>query len=191
MSSASPKPISRKRTATWPSTPAKAQKKPPRFRTTNSTAIMKRIGAWSLLGHRTLDIGHSLGLCVFGCLGISLSLALADNPSSSPIPPRPEQLQFPPLNYEPPKPADYRVPLKSGPIAYIAPDRDLPLVQISILIRAGDYVEPAKKEGLAGFTGNLLSRGGTKSKTAEELEERLAFLAANLSSGFGDTQGSV
>src|SRR4030095_16004250 len=32
---------------------------------------------------------------------------------------------------------------------------------------------------------------GTKAKTAEELEERLAFLAANLGSGVGDTQGSV
>ena len=50
---------------------------------------------------------------------------------------------------------------------------------------------PAGKEGLAELTGYLLARGGTKSKTAEELEERLAFLAAQLNSGVGETQGSV
>src|SRR5206468_11622187 len=35
-----------------------------------------------------------------------------------------------------------------------------------------------------------LARGGTKSKTAEELEERLAFLAAELESTIEDRQGS-
>jgi len=107
------------------------------------------------------------------------------------LPDRPEKLQFPPLVYEPPNPADFRVPLKSGPIAYVAADRELPLVNIAILVRTGDYVVPAGKEGLAGIAGYLLARGGTKSKTAEEIEERLAFLAANLNSSVGDSQGSV
>src|SRR5690349_14433507 len=107
------------------------------------------------------------------------------------IPKRPEALKYPPLNYESPSPADYRVALKSGPVAYVIPDHELPLVTINILVRTGEYVEPAGKEGLAGLTGYLLARGGTKSKTAEELEERLDFLAAQLNSGVGDTQGSV
>jgi zinc protease len=71
------------------------------------------------------------------------------------------------------------------------PDRELPLVNISILVRTGDYLDPEGKEGLTELTGYLLARGGTKSKTAEELEERLAFLAANLGSSAGGTQGSV
>ena len=103
----------------------------------------------------------------------------------------PDRLSFPPLDYQPPDPAAYRVELKSGPVAYVVPDRELPLVNISILVRTGDYLEPAGKEGVAGLTGNLLTRGGTKSMTAEELEEKLAFLAANLGSGVSDTQGSV
>ena len=107
------------------------------------------------------------------------------------IPDRPEKLTFPTLNYQPPDPAQFRVQLKSGPVAYVVPDRELPLVNLSILVRTGDYVEPQGKEGLAGLTGYLLARGGTKSKTAEELEERLAFLAANLNSGAGETEGSV
>jgi zinc protease len=111
--------------------------------------------------------------------------------ASTDIPARPEKLKFPPLEYEPPRPADYRVQLKSGPVAYVASDRELPLVNIVVYIRTGDYVEPKGKEGLADAAGYLIARGGTVSKTAEQLEERLAFLAANLNSNFGDTQGSV
>lgn len=123
-----------------------------------------------------------------------LMLATFSNASAAPgdaIPDRPEKLGFPELSYQPPDPAQFRVPLKSGPVAYVVPDRELPLVNISILVRTGDYLDPEGKEGLTGLTGYLLARGGTKSKTAEELEERLAFLAANLGSGAGGTQGSV
>jgi zinc protease len=107
------------------------------------------------------------------------------------IPARPEKLTFPPLVYEPPAPADHRVKLASGPVAYVVPDRELPLVNVVVFVRAGQYLVPAGKEGLADLTGYLLARGGTKSKSAEELEERLAFLAAQLNSTVGETQGSV
>ncbi len=122
-----------------------------------------------------------------GCV-LAQALFAADNAQ---IPNRPEKLKYPALTYEPPSAADYRVQLKSGPVAYIVPSRELPLVNIVIYARVGDYLEPAGKEGLASLTGYLLARGGTKSKTAEELEERLAFLAAQLDSGVGETQGSV
>jgi predicted Zn-dependent peptidase len=111
--------------------------------------------------------------------------------SRAAIPTRPEKLSFPPLTYEAPLPASYRVKLASGPVAYVVPDRELPLVNLVVYVRAGQYVVPAGKEGLADLTGYLLARGGTKSKTAEELEERLAFLAAQLNSAVGETQGSV
>lgn len=119
------------------------------------------------------------------CLSISLAATAAD------IPDRPEKLDFPPLIYEPPDPADYRVVLKTGPVAYVVPDRELPLVNISILIRTGGYVVPPGNEGLEHLTGYLLARGGAGSRTAEELEERIDFLAAQLGSGIGDTQGNV
>jgi zinc protease len=107
------------------------------------------------------------------------------------IPDRPEKLSFPPLEYEPPLPKHYRVELNSGPVAYVLPDRELPLAGVVVLIRAGDYLVPAGKEGLGSLTGYLLARGGHASMNAEQLEERLAFLAANLTSSIGDSQGSV
>ena len=124
--------------------------------------------------------------------GLTLALGSQANAAAGdPIPDRPEKLTFPELNYQPPDPSQFRVELKSGPVAYVVPDRELPLLNISILVRTGDYLDPEGKEGLADLTGYLLARGGTKSKTAEELDERLAFLAANLGSSAGDTQGSV
>ena len=128
------------------------------------------------------------------CLALLLVTTHAQTqpkPAAGKIPDRPEKLKFSPLVYEPPNQADFRVQLKSGPIAYVAADRELPLASVAIYVRTGDYVEPEGKEGVTDLTGYLLSRGGTKSKTAEELEERLAFLAATLNSAIRDTQGSV
>ena len=107
------------------------------------------------------------------------------------IPTRPEQLKFPDLNFQPPDAAQFRVQLKSGPVAYVIPDRELPLVNISILVRCGDYLDPAGKEGLANLTGSLLVLGGTTNLTASELDERLAFLAAHLSTSVSDTSGNA
>jgi predicted Zn-dependent peptidase len=112
-------------------------------------------------------------------------------PAQSAIPDRPEKLTYPPLVYEPPAQEKFRVQLKSGTVAYVVPDRELPLVNLVIYAHTGSYLEPAGKEGLADLTGYLLARGGTSSKTAEALEERLAFLAAQLNSGIGENQGSV
>ncbi len=121
----------------------------------------------------------------------SLTAVPASLTAASKVPDRPEKLKFPPLVYEPPAQTDYRVQLKSGPVAYVASDRELPLASIAIYVRTGDYLEPDAKEGVTDLAGYLIARGGTQAKSAEELEERLAFLAANLSSGVGDTQGSL
>ncbi len=132
----------------------------------------------------------TLGAKTFLCALAFTAFASASFAASD-IPDRPEKLTFKPLVYEPPSPADYRVELKSGAVAYIVPDKELPLVNISVKVRVGKYLEPKGKEGLAGFTGYLLSKGGTKSWSAEEFEEHTAFLAAEVGSGIGDYDGSV
>ena len=134
-------------------------------------------------------ISQMTNLLVIGLVSASLFVSGARAEDS--IPARPEKLNFPPLTYEPPSAADYRVQLKSGPVAYVVPDRTLPLINISIQVRTGQYVEPAGKEGLAELTGWLLAHGGAGTNTAEQLEERLAFLAADLEADISDTQGSV
>ena len=129
-------------------------------------------------------------LALVTLLGALVLLAVPRGKAAS-IPDRPEKLTYPKLAYEPPDPKAFRVPLKAGPVAYVVPDHELPLVSINVMIRAGSYLDPVGKEGRAGFTGFLLTHGGTKSKTAEELEERLAFLAAQMGSSIGGDSGSI
>ncbi len=124
-------------------------------------------------------------------LPLIAGLALGGSLHAADIPDRPEKLSFPPLTFEPPKAEPYRVQLKAGPIAYVVPDRTLPLINLSILVRTGNYLDPAGHEGVAEFTGYLLARAGTQSRTAEQLDERMAFLAANLGSAVGDDSGSI
>ena len=143
--------------------------------------------AWTR-GSASLPGGRPALVCLLLTL---LPFLAALSAGAASVPNRPEEIKFPALAYEPPDPKEFRVPLKSGPVAYIAADRELPLVNISILVRTGDYVEPEGKEGLTDLAGYLLARGGAGSKTAEELEERLAFLAANFESGITDTEGRL
>ena len=119
-------------------------------------------------------------------LGLMLQLGQAQE-----IPDRPEKLTFPPLVYDPPKPDDYRTVLKSGVVVYIYPDRERPLIDLTIHIKGGSYLDPKGKEGLAGLTGSLMARGGIPSKPADELDEELEFLAARLSSSLSGLDGSV
>jgi predicted Zn-dependent peptidase len=105
------------------------------------------------------------------------------------IPDHPDKLVFAPIVYTPPSAKDYRVVLKNGMVVYIAEDPTLPLVNIELTLRTGSYLEPAGKEGLAAFTGSQIRRGGTRSLTAEQLDEKLDFLAANVSTGIGETSG--
>ena len=128
----------------------------------------------------------------FICLRLLLIVtALPTGLQAAAIPQRPEKLSFPPLKYEPPNPVDFRVQLKSGPVAYVLPDRELPLVNIVVFVRTGQYLEPAGKEGLANLTGWLLTHGGAGTNTAEQLEERMAYLGADFDSGIGDTRGTL
>ncbi len=124
-----------------------------------------------------------------------LSALFAAAPALAQIAPHPDKLTFKPFIYVPPHARDFRVLLPTSQVpAYLAVDHELPLVNIQIYVRTGDYVEPKDHIGLAGLTGYLLTRGGVDGKhpyTAEALDERLAFLAAQLGSSIGETNGQV
>ena len=68
---------------------------------------------------------------------LCLTMALAFAVNAAEIPDRPEKLKFPKLKYDPPSAAQYRVQLKSGPVAFVVPNRELPLVSVSIMVRTG------------------------------------------------------
>ncbi len=141
----------------------------------------------SPIGWERAGVRVVLSLLILAGAILYVPSALADEV----IPARPEKLEFPALKFEPPNAADYRVQLKSGPVAYIVPDQELPLVHIQVSVRTGQYLDRAGKEGLASMTGWLLAHGGAGTNTDEQLEERLAFLAADLESDIAGTEGGV
>jgi predicted Zn-dependent peptidase len=84
-----------------------------------------------------------------------------------------------------------RVVLENGLIVYLLPDRELPLVSVSAMIRTGSIYEPADKVGLAGLTGIVMRTGGTARLAGDQVDEELEFLAANISMGIGGESGSA
>ncbi len=107
------------------------------------------------------------------------------------IPASPRELKYAPLTYTPPKRNQYRHVLSNGVVVYAVEDHDLPLVNVQTLVRTGSYLDPAGKEGLASLVGSQMRTGGTAKMSAEQFDEAADFLAAQISSGVGPTQGSA
>ncbi len=111
--------------------------------------------------------------------------------SAADIPDRPEKLVYPELTFEVPDADSLRFELADGTPVYAKQDSQFPLVTISVYFRGGRYLEPDGKAGLAAITGDAWRSGGAGERTAQELDEELDFLAANLSTSVGDVTGSV
>jgi zinc protease len=110
---------------------------------------------------------------------------------ASKVPPNPDALTYAQLDFKPPEASDYRVELEAGPVVYMVPDRERPLINISIAVRTGTYNDPEGKEGLAAMMGYLLANSGSEDRFAEEMDEKFSFLAAQLYSAVGETRGSI
>lgn len=130
----------------------------------------------------------NLSRAPLGVLLLSIACALAA-PAFAQAPAHPDQLSFPPFTYVPPKAASYRTKLANGVVAYLVPDRTTQLVTVHVLLRMGPQLDPPGKEGLAAMCGNLLTRSGTATRTAEQVEERVASLGAQLDSNTGGGGG--
>ncbi len=118
-----------------------------------------------------------------------LAVPVVAHAADSGIVAHPDRLTYRPLSYTAPRAAEHRIKLKNGVIAYLVPDRSLPLVTVNVMMRIGPDLDPAGKEGLAGTAMHLLTRSGTATQTAQQVEDRAAFLGAMLSSGVGGGGG--
>ncbi len=127
-------------------------------------------------------------LAMLGAMGL-LRPAQVSPMAAAEIPAHPKLLQFQPLRYDPPKAAQYRHVLSNGAVAYLVEDHMLPLVNLSVLIRTGRYLDPPGKTGLAAMVGSEIRSGGTKDRSAQEFDEEADFLAAGINSMIGDTEG--
>ncbi len=136
------------------------------------------------MNRRTLS-----ALLTFVLLALSPAGLLAQ--AQQQIPTHPRELKYTTLTFTPPKREQYRHVLSNGVVAYLVEDHDLPLVNISTLVRTGTFLDPAGKEGVGALTGTQMRQGGTTSKSAEEFDEAADFLAAQIFSNIGPLQGSA
>ncbi len=124
-------------------------------------------------------------------LALALLLCFAAYVSAADIVDHPDKLTYPDLNYQPPKPADYRHALKCGINAYIAENHEVPTFELTVLVRTGSMYEPVDKAGLAGMVGYLMRNGGVEGMTAKAIDERLAYLAGDISVRIDGSQGTA
>ncbi len=125
--------------------------------------------------------------------------------------PRPDQFKFPALDFTAPKAVAFRTVLSNGLVVYIAEDHQIPWIDASLLsdVIAGgggaggrgrratiydwpqrggggggggsSFLEPPDKLGVYALTGAVARAGGTSSMTADDINERMDFLAGSVS----------
>ncbi len=99
------------------------------------------------------------------------------------------ELKSKPLEFTPPK-AERRV-LDNGMILYLLEDHSLPLFNITACFRTGTIYEPAEKAGLASLTGHVMRSGGTISRTADQINEELEYIAASVETSIDREAGAA
>ncbi|MBK5274677.1 MAG: insulinase family protein [Desulfuromonadales bacterium] len=126
------------------------------------------------------------------CLIISLwfavlaatSVSAADTAKADP-----RSMKFPELRFEIPKAE--RVVLKCGMPVYLLRDPELPIINISAMVRSGSVYEPDSRSGLASLTGTVMRSGGAAGVAPEKMDDELEFMASSVESSIGQDMGAV
>ena len=88
------------------------------------------------------------------------------------------------------EPLGKRIVLENGMVLLFSGRHELPVVTVSMAIKAGGLVEPADKPGLASITASLLTQG-TKKRTANQISSEIDFIGGSLSVAGGDDFASA
>ena len=121
-------------------------------------------------------IAHSVlcGLCGYG---VFVAVAAQERPDRS----RPPALDpVKPLTL----PAIQKRALSNGIAVWAVESREVPIVQVSLVIRAGAGDDPAGKFGVASLTAAMLDEGAG-SRSALQIADAIEFLGATLTTGTG------
>ncbi|OGR29552.1 MAG: hypothetical protein A2091_13225 [Desulfuromonadales bacterium GWD2_61_12] len=103
-------------------------------------------------------------------------------PPTEPAPlTRPDQVATPPLVFKVPVVETLRLP--NGIRLYLKEDHELPLVEVTVMIGAGDIGDAAAKVGQGDLFAATLRSGGAGKRAPAEVDELLEQLAADFSVG--------
>jgi len=101
----------------------------------------------------------------------------------------PRTMKFPELNFQIPKAE--RVVLECGMPVYLLRDTELPIINMTAMVRVGSVYEPAAKSGLSGMVGNVMRSGGAGGTAPEKMDDELEFMASAVESVIGIDMGTV
>jgi predicted Zn-dependent peptidase len=104
-------------------------------------------------------------------------------------PANPRTMKFPELNFQIPKAE--RIVLECGMPVYLLRDTELPIINMTAMVRVGSVYEPAAKSGLSGMVGSVMRSGGAGGATPEKMDDELEFMASSVESGIGGDMGTV
>ncbi len=135
---------------------------------------------------RRLTAGFVLAMAT---LGLVLTLGWS-KPANAVTASDYNDLEFAPLG-EIQIPEFERYELPNGMVVYLMEKHDLPLISGSATFKAGEFMEPPGKVGLAGMVGEAMRSGGTASYTPDELNQFLEQRAASVETSLGATSGSA
>jgi len=134
--------------------------------------------------------GGFYSLLAAGLVALLATAAAASEPAATlaePLPARPEEIEFEPLVYVPPRAEEYRHVLADGTVVFLAPSHEFPLINLAFTFKGGGSLDPAAMPGLATLTARLVREGGTASMPPAEVDETLDFLATEVSVSANDT----
>lgn len=101
-----------------------------------------------------------------------------------------DELEYPELS-------DFEIPevetftTDNGIKFFLLEDSELPLIDLSVIVKTGGVLDPAEKEGLASITGTVIRTGGTEDYPADSLNVLLENRAASMETGIGFSSGSA
>jgi predicted Zn-dependent peptidase len=101
----------------------------------------------------------------------------------------PRTMTFPELRFEIPKAE--RVVLECGMPVYLLRDTELPIINMTAMVRVGSVFEPAAKSGLSSLAGSVMRSGGAGGLAPEMMDDELEFMASSVESGIGSDMGTV
>lgn len=108
----------------------------------------------------------------------------ADQPLANP-----RTMKFPALNFQIPKAE--RVVLECGMPVYLLRDTELPIINMTAMVRVGSVYEPAAKSGLSGMVGTVMRSGGAGGTAPEQMDDELEFMASAVESVIGIDMGTA
>ena len=101
--------------------------------------------------------------------------------SKAPVPGDPPALRLPPIQ---------KRALSNGLPVWIVETHEVPVANLTLIVKAGAAADPAGKYGLASFTSAMLDEGAG-SRGALELADAIEFLGASLSTGISMDASTV